>query len=80
MGRRLLRIKDLDERSVAREYAGLTQVGYVLIILGYAAYNLPSQGYEATKMPDNYIALIILNMVAAFSTGSFRYLKHKRTQ
>ncbi|CAG9856004.1 unnamed protein product [Phyllotreta striolata] len=67
LGRRLMRLKDLDERSIAREYSALTVIGYLLVLIGYAAFSLPTNQYVRT--PDNYIAFIVLNICTAFATG-----------
>ncbi|XP_072401199.1 putative ammonium transporter 1 [Diabrotica undecimpunctata] len=69
LGRRLIKVKDVDEHSLAREHSGNTLTGQIFILLGYIAFTLPSPNFEDNREPKNYIANIMLNNAVAFATG-----------
>ncbi|CAH1117835.1 unnamed protein product [Phaedon cochleariae] len=69
LGRRLIKLKDLDEHSLGREQSGNTIMGYVFILFGYLAFSLPTPLYQSMRIPDNYIGIIMINNMVAFATG-----------
>nr|CAI5822978.1 unnamed protein product [Callosobruchus analis] len=69
LGRRLMRVKDLDERSIGVGQSGSTIIGYILIIAGYIAFSLPTLKYESERAPSNYMDTILINNFIALATG-----------
>ncbi|XP_057660145.1 ammonium transporter 3-like isoform X1 [Diorhabda carinulata] len=69
LGRRLIKMDDLDEHSLGREHSGNTMVGLVFIVLGYIAFNLPTPFFEANRKPHNYVGVILTNNLIAFGAG-----------
>nr|CAI5841986.1 unnamed protein product [Callosobruchus analis] len=68
LGRRLMRVKDLDERSIGVGQSGSTIIGYILIIAGYIAFSLPTLKYERERAPSNYMDTILINNFIALAT------------
>ncbi|CAH1962532.1 unnamed protein product [Acanthoscelides obtectus] len=69
LGRRLLRVKDLDERSIGAGQSGSTIIGYILIIAGHIAFSLPTLKYESERAPNNYMNIILVNNIIALAAG-----------
>ncbi|KAG5890968.1 hypothetical protein JTB14_028646 [Gonioctena quinquepunctata] len=70
LGRRLIKLKDLDEHSLGREHSGNIIIGYVFMIFGYIAFSLPTPAYLTSRIPDNYMGIIILNNIIALAMGT----------
>ncbi|CAH1962534.1 unnamed protein product [Acanthoscelides obtectus] len=69
LGRRLLRVKDLDERSIGAGQSGSTIIGYILIIAGHIAFSLPTLKYESERAPNNYMNIILVNNIIALAAA-----------
>nr|CAH7761037.1 unnamed protein product [Callosobruchus chinensis] len=69
LGRRLMRVKDLDERSIGVGQSGGTIIGYILIIAGYIAFSMPTLKYENERAPHNFMSIILINNFIALATG-----------
>lgn len=69
LGRRLLKLQDIDESSIGQESPGTTMTGYVFIILGIMAFSLVTPIYETTHYPFNYIGYLMVNNLMAMSAG-----------
>ncbi|XP_023022420.1 ammonium transporter 2 [Leptinotarsa decemlineata] len=69
LGRRLIKLKDIDEHSLGREHSGNTIVGYVFIIFGYIAFSLPTPSYLSLRVPFNYTGMIVINNIVALAVG-----------
>ncbi|VEN46195.1 unnamed protein product [Callosobruchus maculatus] len=69
LGRRLMRVKDLDERSIGVGQSGGTITGYILIIAGYIALSLPTLKYESERAPKNFMNIVLINNFIALATG-----------
>ncbi|CAG2061128.1 unnamed protein product [Timema podura] len=67
LGRRILFLKELDESSLPPSSPCCTLMGYALIMLGLTAFSLPTPRYELTRWPDNYIGVIVMNIVMSSS-------------
>lgn len=55
LGRRVLRLKDIQENSISADSPSLCVVGYILIILGLIAMGIPTTEYELHHIPANYL-------------------------
>lgn len=69
LGRRLLRLRDIDESSVGSASPASTITGYILIAVGLIAFSLPTTQFEQTHAPDNYIGIILVNYMMAMAAG-----------
>ncbi|KAF2905560.1 hypothetical protein ILUMI_00608 [Ignelater luminosus] len=69
LGRRLMRLSDIDESSIGPESPGSTITGYIFIALGLIAFSLPAPSYELTHIPYNYIGVILVNNIMAMAAG-----------
>nr|CAD7416447.1 unnamed protein product [Timema cristinae] len=70
LGRRILFLKELDESSLPPSSPCCTLMGYALVLLGLTAFSLPTPRYELTRWPDNYIGVIVMNIVMSSSGGA----------
>lgn len=64
LGRRILKLKEIDKLSFGSEIAIISLIGYLLIILDYIIFALPM--YETS---NNYNALIFINSFLAVAAG-----------
>ncbi|XP_069674263.1 ammonium transporter 3-like [Periplaneta americana] len=69
LGRRLLRLRDIDESSLPPDSPGNTIVGYILIIIGLMGFCLPTPTYERIHFPTDYIGLTTVNNIMAAAAG-----------
>lgn len=69
LGRRLIKLNEIDESSLGSESPSTTIIGYLLIIIGLLGFTIPEPGYEHTHYPYNYIGLIIINNLMAMSAA-----------
>lgn len=69
LGRRLLRLRDIDESSLGSESPGSTVTGYILIATGLIAFSLPTPRFEETHPPHNYLGIILVNSIMAMAAG-----------
>lgn len=64
LGRRLLRLYEIDESSIGTESPAMTLIGYVFIVTGLIAFTIPVKLYIFSY---NYFGLILINNMLAMS-------------
>lgn len=69
LGRRLVKLNEIDESSLGSETPTTTMIGYLLIIIGLMGFSIPEPGYEKMHYPYNYIGVIVINNLMAMSAG-----------
>lgn len=69
LGRRLLRLRDIDESSLGSESPGSTITGYIFIAIGLIAFALPTPRFEETHPAHNYVGIILVNCIMAMAVG-----------
>lgn len=69
LGRRIIRVSEMDEQSIGREHIATTVIGYIFIIFGYIAFVLPSPISESMKPEDSSLSNILVNSLIALGSG-----------
>ncbi|XP_012272380.1 ammonium transporter 1 member 3-like [Orussus abietinus] len=70
LGRRILRLRDLDEASVSTGGSGTTFSGHLLVLLGLQGLALPNPSYDLSRITDKHLAHVFVNNVLAASSCS----------
>ncbi|KAJ8916225.1 hypothetical protein NQ315_016364 [Exocentrus adspersus] len=88
LGRRIMKLRDIDELSFGAENVVTTIVGYTLVIFNYITFALPSPLYAVDHLPGDHSAIIVTNsflalaagilIVAVFQLSFFRHLSRYR--
>uniref|UniRef100_A0AAR5P1X6 Ammonium transporter AmtB-like domain-containing protein n=1 Tax=Dendroctonus ponderosae TaxID=77166 RepID=A0AAR5P1X6_DENPD len=69
LGRRIMKLKDIDRFSLGHEYTSGIVTGYFLIIAGHIGFNMPSNAYESKHMLNDYISRVSINSLMAMGAG-----------
>ncbi|CAG9767528.1 unnamed protein product [Ceutorhynchus assimilis] len=69
LGRRIMKLKDVDRFSLGHEYTSGIVTGYFFVIIGHIGFNLPTASYESSHGLKDYISLISINSLMAMGAG-----------
>lgn len=69
LGRRIMKLKDVDKFSLGHEYSSGIVTGYFFIIIGQIGFNLPTAAYEARHAVKDYIGQVSVNSLMAMGAG-----------
>lgn len=69
LGRRIMKLKDIDRFSLGNEYTSGIVAGYLFVIIGHIGLNLPSEAYESRHALKDHISLISINSLMAMGAG-----------
>lgn len=70
LGRRILRLRDIDDASLPADSPGSVFAGYLLIFLGLQGLSLPLLEYGSSKVPARNLSHILVNNLLAASCSS----------
>ncbi|XP_046753123.1 ammonium transporter 1 member 2-like [Diprion similis] len=70
LGRRILRLRDIDDASLPTDSPGSAFAGYLLIFLGLQGFGLPISDHGNSKAPPPGTSYILINNLLAASTSS----------
>lgn len=69
LGRRIVKIKDIDPFSLGKEYVSGTVTGYFFIIIGHMGFLLPSEYYESRREIKDHVSRISVNGLLSVAAG-----------
>ncbi|XP_076269480.1 ammonium transporter 2-like [Rhynchophorus ferrugineus] len=69
LGRRIVKIKDIDRFSLGKEYVSGTVTGYFFIIIGHMGFLLPSEYYESHREIKDHVSKISVNSLLSVAAG-----------
>ncbi|XP_050306907.1 putative ammonium transporter 1 isoform X2 [Anthonomus grandis grandis] len=69
LGRRIMKLKDVDKFSLGNEYTSGIVTGYIFIIIGHIGLNMPTSSYEARHEMRDYISHVSVNSLMALGAG-----------
>ncbi|XP_015522692.1 putative ammonium transporter 1 [Neodiprion lecontei] len=70
LGRRILRLRDIDDASLPADSPGSAFAGYLLIFLGLQGFGLPISDHGNSKAPPPGTPYILINNLLAASSSS----------
>ncbi|KAL1490661.1 hypothetical protein ABEB36_013320 [Hypothenemus hampei] len=69
LGRRIVKLKDVDRLSLGNEYSSGIVMGYFFIMIGHVGANLPTIAYESKHAISDHVSQVTVNSLMAIGGG-----------